>query len=301
MKNKYLKIIIPIVIIAIVLLPGCSGKSNKESKKPAQPSSQKPPEELKKIVSDIETMITNISELINMKSSTQQIKIADTSSNQSNTSEQSGNNQSGKSQNKSTQNKQQSGQQTEQTNSNSMMQQQKSWQTLAEKLKDIHKNWNKIESEAIKAGLTVAERKKFEASMENLTMAISQKDEMNSLKAAIELYGQYASLAKVFKSSIPADYYRTKYEILSAGIEAMGGEWDKAVERMPLLKESWNSFKTQVKVKDEKLLSRSDLSMDDFEAAVAGKNKELLLIKTEIVLENLKQIEKSISKSNSAQ
>ena len=297
MKNKYFTIIIPILIIAIVLLPGCSGKSNKESKKPAQQSSQKPPEELKKIVSDIENMITDISELINMKSSTQQIKNTNTNLSQNKISEQSGNNQSDNTQSKSNQTKPQ----TEQTNTNSIMQQQKSWQTLAEKLKDIHKNWNRIESEAIKAGLTVAERKKFEAGMENLTMAISQKDEMNSLKAAIELYGQYASLAKVFKSSIPADYYRTKYEILSAGIEAMGGEWDKAVERMPLLKESWNSFKTQVKVKDEKLLSRSDLSMDDFEAAVAGKNKELLLIKTEIVLENLKQIEKSLSKSNNAQ
>ena len=305
MINKYIKIIIPIVIITIILLPGCSSKSNKESKKPAQQSSQKPPEELKKMVSDIETMIADIAKLINMKSSTQQMKIADTSSNQSNTSEQGGNNKSRNSQNQSTQNKQQSGQQSGQqggqTNSNSSMQQQKSWQTLETKSKDIHKNWNKIESEAIKAGLTVAERKNFKIAMENLTMEINKKNEMSSLKAAVELYGQYASLAKVFKSSIPADYYKTKYEIMAASIEAMEGEWDKAADRMTILKESWKSMKTQVKVKDEKLLNRSELSMDDFEAAVVGKNLDLVIIKAEIVLENLQQIEKALSKSNNAQ
>lgn len=73
MRNKYVILFITIVIGALIILPGCSGKSNnKQSKKPAQQSSQKPPEELKKMVSDIETMITDIAKLINMKSSTQQ-------------------------------------------------------------------------------------------------------------------------------------------------------------------------------------------------------------------------------------
>jgi hypothetical protein len=280
-----------------MILPGCSGKSNKESKKPAQQSTQKPPEELKKIVSDIESLITDIAKLINMQSTTQQMKMVDSNASQSNsTSEKSGNNESVNSQNNN-QNKQQNGQ----INSNTTMQQQKSWQTLETKLKDIHKNWNKIESDAIKAGLTVTERNNFKTAMENLTIEINKKNEMSGLKTAVELYGQYASLAKAFKTSIPADYYKTKYEIMAAGIEAMEGEWDKASERMPLMKESWKSLKTQVKVKDEKLLNRSELSMDDFEAAVAGKNIDLVTIKAEIVLENLQQIEKALSKSSNAQ
>jgi hypothetical protein len=41
--------------------------------------------------------------------------------------------------------------------------------------------------------------------------------------------------------------------------------------------------------------------MDDFEAAVAGKNIDLVTIKAEIVLENLQQIEKALSKSSNAQ
>ncbi len=48
-------------------------------------------------------------------------------------------------------------------------------------------------------------------------------------------------------------------------------------------------------------MNRCDLSMDDFEAAVAGKNKELLIIKAQIVLSNLQQIEKSLAKSMNMQ
>jgi len=48
-------------------------------------------------------------------------------------------------------------------------------------------------------------------------------------------------------------------------------------------------------------VNRSDLSMDDFEAAAAEKNKELLIIKAQIVLANLQQIEKSLAKSMNMQ
>jgi hypothetical protein len=86
---------------------------------------------------------------------------------------------------------------------------------------------------------------------------------------------------------------------MAAGIEAIEGEWDKAAERLPVMKENWKSLKTQARVKDEKLLNRSELSMDDFEAAVIDKNIDLTIIKAEIVLDNLQQTEKALAKSNS--
>ncbi len=246
---------------------------------------------------DIETIISYLGKQITENNSAGQMKASDSSSSQNKNAEQNKKNKSNDAQTKSTQKEQQAGQ----ANANPSMQLQKSWQTLQTKSMDIHMNWNKVESEAIKAGMSVAERNDFKVAMENLTVEISNKDKIKSMKAAVELYGQYGNLAKVFNTTIPADYYKTKYDVMASGIEAMEGEWDKAGERMTRLKDDWNSLKMQAKDLDEKLLNRSDLSMDDFAAAVAGKNKELLIIKAQIVMANLQQIEKSLAKSKNRQ
>jgi len=298
LNNKYVRIIIVIITI-FILLPGCSGKSkDNKASKPNMEAAQKPPQELKTLLTDIESMITDLAGLIAMENKyVSQIKIADSQASKNTESDQSKNEQTDSQAKSGQQNKSSDQKKTADTSD----QQQKKWQTLTSKLKDIHKNWNKIESEAIKAGLTVTERNKFETIMENLTLDISQQKQMSGLQDAIELYGQYASLAKVFKSDIPAEYYKTKYEIMAAGVEALGGDWDQAVNRLPRLKDNWNSFKVKAKVKNEKLLNCSDLSIDDFAAAVSGKKIDILIIKAEIALANLGQIEKSLSQSKKAQ
>lgn len=291
MRNNKVKIIITIVIAVLIFIPGCSSKNNeKQSKKLVTGTSQKPPEELKKLITGIEEIITDLGKMIAMNQPDQKIMSSDTESNKN--KEQTKNSGSNNSQNNQAKSKQ---------STNPADQKNQMWQPLNAKLIELHKDWNKLESEAIKAGLSVTERKNFKTALEDLSIEIGKKNEMNSLKAAVELYGQYASLAKVFKSNVPADYYKTKYEVMAASIEALEGKWDKAGERMTRLKDNWNSFKVQAKVKDKKLLNRSDLSMDDFEAAVAGKNKELLIIKAQIVLSNLQQIEKSLAKSMNMQ
>lgn len=275
MLSRRSTITILIIIITLLLAPGCSSKSkDSQAKKPSTSTQQKPPPELKSILGDIEKIIADLSKQIAMdKKPAQQMQTGQSQSGQSQSGNQKGMSQS----------------------SNSSKTQEDPWMKLESGLKDIHKSWNKIEPEAIKAGLSVSEIKSFEQAIEKLTLQISKQNKMGSLGDAIELYGQYANLAKVFKSPVPADYYKTKYEIMAASVEATNGEWTKALERAPKIKDYWKSLKVQAKVKDEKIISRSEFSMDDFETALNSNNLDLLIIKAEIVLENLQQIEKAMS------
>lgn len=286
--------ILIIIIITILLAPGCSSKSkDSQAKKPSTSTQQKPPPELKSILGDIEKIIADLSKQIAMdKKPAQQMQTGQSQSGQSGQSGQSNSGQSSQSQSGQSQSGNQKGMSQ---SSNSSKTQEDPWLKLESGLKDIHKSWNKIEPEAIKAGLSVSEIKSFEQAIEKLTLQISKQNKMGSLGDAIELYGQYANLAKVFKSPVPADYYKTKYEIMAASVEATNGEWTKALERAPKIKDYWKSLKVQAKVKDEKIISRSEFSMDDFETALNSNNLDLLIIKAEIVLENLQQIEKAMS------
>ena len=290
MCNKKVGIGITIIIAVLIFIPGCSHKiKDKSAQKPAAQTSQKPPEELQKLVAGIDTIIADLGKMMVMNQPDQIVMTSDTKSNNNQEQSQEGANNS---QNNQAKNKQ---------STDSAEQKKKMWQSLNAQLMEVHIGWNKSESEAIKAGLSVTERKKLETALTDLTVEIATKNEMNSLKAAVELYGQYASLAKAFKSNVPPDYYKAKYEVMAAGLEAVEGKWDKAEERMPRLKDNWNSLKMQAKIKDKKLLERSDLSMDDYEAAVAGKNEDILIIKGQIALTNLQQMERSLAKSMNMQ
>ncbi len=113
--------------------------------------------------------------------------------------------------------------------------------------------------------------------------------------AAIELYGQYANLVEQFDTPVPSDFYRLKYEIMSASAEAGQKEWNIAQERVPRIKEYWNHVKVQAKVKDENLMNCTEFSLQDLENAFKSQETDLLLIKTEIVMKNLQELEKKLS------
>ncbi len=300
MTRPRFKIAIIILALFIVFTPGCSSKKkDSAAKKPDIAAQQKPPSEMKSLLSDIESIIVDLGKKLEIEKKPGQQESAGQSQGSSQQSGQQGEGQSQSGQDQSQQNQNQSGKTA--GSNNSIGKQMNSWQTEEKALKNIHKNWNTLEPEAVKAGLGIVERKSFEQALDQLTLEISQQKKKSSLMAAIELYGQYANLAQVFKTTVPADFYKSKYEIMGASAEAANGEWPKAKERLLKIKEYWNSFKVQAKIKDEKRMSQTDFSIDDLEQAINSQQIDTLIIKTEITLNNLKQLEKALSSENSSQ
>jgi len=300
-----IKIAIIILALFIAFTPGCSSKKkDSAAKKPDMAAQQKPPSQMKSLLSDIENIIVDLGKKIEMEKKPGQQESTGQSQGSSQQAGQQGQGQSQSGQSQSGQDQSQQNQnQSENTagSNTSSGKQMNSWQTEEKALKNIHKNWNALEPEAVKAGLGISERKSFEQALDQLTLEISQQKKKSSLMAAIELYGQYANLAQVFKTTVPADFYKSKYEIMGASAEAANGEWLKAKERLLKIKEYWNSFKVQAKIKDEKLMSQTDFSIDDLEQAINSQQIDTLMIKTEIALSNLKQLEKALSSQNNSQ
>lgn len=286
------------VILIFMITPGCSSKhKDEQAKKPEV--TQKPPKEFKAMVDQIENMIKELAGLILNDNNSWQLKTEKSKGNEQ-SQEQGGegnsDNQSasqGKTASKGTKNEK-----TETTASQSPMDE---WKNMATQLRVIHKNWNMMEPDAIKGGLSSTDRRNFEKALDDLTVSIGKTSAMDSIKAAIELYGQSGSLAKALKNKVPEEYYKTRYEIMAISVEASEGKWDQITDRLPALKDHWDNFKVQKITKNEKMLSRSDLAIDDFEAALASENFDLILIKSEIALNNLKQIEESLSKEGGNQ
>lgn len=303
MNRSGLKIIIICMIAMLVLLPGCSGKKDSAAKKPETSAQKKAPEEMKSILSDMEKIIASLGEKIAMAQKPEQQAAGLFPSDQKESSQGQGqggqDKQSGQGEGQSNQNQEQMGE--KQSDKASAKEQMNDWQTEETSLKNIHRYWNTLEPDAIKAGLCVSERNSFEQALDKLTLEISQQNKTGSLMSAIELYGQYAKLVRVFDMPIPPDFYETKYEVMAATAEAANNDWPKAQERVPDIKEGWDRFKYQAKVKDEKLMSKSDFSIDDLVQALESKQIDTLVIKAEIALTNMKKLEEELSSKGSTQ
>ncbi len=168
-------------------------------------------------------------------------------------------------------------------------------------LKKIHESWNKLEPQAIEAGLPPGDRENFKLALNDLTIAISNQRLEESLLAAIELYGQYAGLARIFSIPTPAEFYEVQYGVMSSMGEASRADWDAATDRIAAIFSPWSMLLPVAGKKDKLLAQQTDLSLKDLQEAINSEEINLVVFKGDIALSNLKMLEKKLSKTQSSQ
>jgi len=175
------------------------------------------------------------------------------------------------------------------------------WQKEFSTLKNIHTSWNTLMPEAVSAGMSVSSRDQFDKALEQLTQNISNQKLEESLAAALVLYKNYADLTPLFTTSVPAEFYQVKYEIMASIFESSLKNWSAAAEHVPKLKEHWVYFSSQATQADPKLLNQTSFAISDLEKAIQSKQMELVIIKGEIAMINLKNLEEKLSAQQSEQ
>lgn len=314
-KNKHLWLLIILSLSLTILMPACSKKES-PSKKPESSMGQKPkaPPEIEKILSDIDMLIAELDKDIKQKKMSPVEKAAQLEpQGQEGGGKSAGQSQQGQSPEQSKgqnqgepssegQSDQQSQDKSKQSQAGMQTQgQQGVWQKADKSLKSIHQSWNKLEPEAIKAGLQIKARDDFEKALEELTLNISQQKSEESLMAAVSFYKYFAQLAQVFAMPTPPDFFQMKYEVMAAITEAGKQDWLAAQKHLPNIQEHWNSLKVQAQGTDAKLLNQSEFSIHDLMDAITSEQSDLVIIKGEIVMNNLKQLEAGLSKMSSGQ
>ncbi len=173
-----------------------------------------------------------------------------------------------------------------------------SWQEETSSLKNILRNWNTLEPETVKAGLSVEARDKFEASLEQLSTMVGQQNLEASLMAAISLYRDFGEVARALSLATPPDLFLVKYEALAGITEAYQGNWKAADLHASQIDAHWGQLRMQLKDADTKLVDRTEFSLQDIKQAVKARSIELVALRGEIAINNLKELEDSISKGS---
>lgn len=297
------------ILLIILIVPSGCGQKQSASQKPQSSASQKPkaPPEAEDMLKQITTVIRELDRKTRMKKvpSLQQAAPSGAEGGQgsqgqgSQGSQESGSSQGGSSSGggeKSGQSKE-SGQKSSSERSGGGQQNAVSqWQKEMQSLKKIHESWNKLEPQAIEAGLPPGDRENFKLALNDLTIAVSNQRLEESLLAAIELYGQYAGLARVFSMPTPAVFYEVQYGVMSSMAEASRGDWAAATDKINAISDPWSMLLPLAGKKDKMLAQQTDLSLKDLADAISSEEINLVVFKGDIALNNLKMLEKKLSK-----
>lgn len=174
------------------------------------------------------------------------------------------------------------------------------WQKEFTSLRKIHESWNSLMPEAVEAGMSIEARNQFSTALEQLTQAVTARQPQASMTAALELYRNYANLARFFSTPVPAELYQEKYEVMAAVYEASQKNWTKADEHVPKMQEQWLYLGAKAKDADAKMLSKTEFSIMDLQAAIKTRQTELIMIKGEIAMTNLNNLQAKLSSQSSS-
>lgn len=171
----------------------------------------------------------------------------------------------------------------------------KNWSKEEKNLKELHKSWNIVEMEAVKAGASDSLREEFENNLYILTDKIMNKNISESIIWANELYGSTAKIAQLFKTSNPPEGDIMKYYTTKALLAVEKNNWEEAKNNIEYLHQEWEKIKILMEDKDMQLVGEMDFSIGNMLDTIDIKNKEAGKIKGEIIISNIEKVSKRIA------
>lgn len=307
--SKYSWVAIFIVTI-LLIMPGCSGQSG-SAKKPAQQDSQQEelPSEFEKIVSDTEHIILLTDQKWKMRQASAlrrstPIQAAESQPKQDQQGGQEGSGDQKQQEEKqgSSGDKEQGGNQENQPKQEKQQNQQQTgemsvtWEQEIKSLMNIHENWTSLQVKAMQAGMTNVTKQRFDEYLDQLTTEINRENDVRSLLAAINLYGQFDDIARLFKSEVPPSFYEVKYQIMMVTALGQQEEWEEAQAQSVSMLDDWDVLKNQAQKAEKTVVSCTEIAIQDLARAVDNESRELVLIKGEIAVKEIAKLKDELSK-----
>lgn len=175
------------------------------------------------------------------------------------------------------------------------------WGQTQKTLKDLHQNWNSLEPDVARAGLTMEARDGFEKALEDLTRNVAAKNSKASLIGAIETYKAFSDMANVLKTELPPSYYRLKYLLMAATAQAGMDKWEAAKDHAAGFKQQNEMLKTREQESTAQMFAQLDHALNDLYRAIEIKERDLVMIKSEIAMKNLEQLKQKLTEGQSQQ
>lgn len=171
------------------------------------------------------------------------------------------------------------------------------WHGINTKIAGLHKKWNMLESQVVKAGAPQESIKGFEDTLNNLTISASQYNFLDTLFHSNKLTSYIPDLINNFKKKVPSPVYFMKYHLRQIILDCRINDYEAASKNYNKLIIYKDSLVSQLI--DKKLTEHANklnTSVKDLEDALKLKDLNIIKIKASVVMSNIEIVKEELSK-----
>lgn len=168
----------------------------------------------------------------------------------------------------------------------------KLWEEISKKLDEIHPLWNSFEVEGAKKGATKEMGDRFESNFNKMTKAIESKDVVEIYNSGAESFSSLKPLFDLYIDEIGGDMSFVKYSAYKAYTKTLEGNNGEAAKLLTGREENINKIRLKMKEEKEKeQVEKIKMALDDFKNSLSEKSRMLNMIKKDVIIQNLKELE----------
>ncbi len=183
----------------------------------------------------------------------------------------------------------QQGQQSKASSTN----QQNPMDKVSKIVDQMHYQWNDLMPEAIKKGAKKELIDNIDNAINKLSVTATSKNKMNALLAANQLYEYIPDLYTLIKPKPSPEIKRVLYYSRNVIINSSVANWTQADSDIKSLKSTWDLYKNGLSKDQKDVANKLELSIDELEKVVKGRNQSLVNIKGKVEFSNIMALEKA--------
>ncbi|NLN49988.1 MAG: hypothetical protein GX154_13065, partial [Clostridiales bacterium] len=160
----------------------------------------------------------------------------------------------------------------------------KTYESLKEDVAELHNLWNSTEPKLIKNLTPQLSIDNFENALNYFTNDIETQNTYANLVSLIELYRYLPDFSESYKTKYPPDIDRLKFAVKKASLISDKDDFDNLKATLKYLTERWEKTKPKLKKESTDNINKFDLALSDFKASIDSKDKNIIKVKSGVLL-----------------
>lgn len=167
------------------------------------------------------------------------------------------------------------------------------WKRMDDTLDQAHSKWNDFQVEGIKKGITREKSEKFQTSFNKMTKSVEDRNIVDIYDFGSQSLLSLKAFYDLYLDEIGGDISELKYIGYQAYLRAISDDILGALILFQDVEENVNRIRLKIGEKEEKIkdLAKVNNSLLDMRESLVEESKRLFMIKKEIIMKNLKELE----------
>jgi len=173
------------------------------------------------------------------------------------------------------------------------------WKMIQVLSDGMYFTWNSIQPELLEKGISFTKIENYGSALADLSKAVKSKNIANAQIAVFQLTQMNAEFFSYYKSNVPSELQRLKSTVTGINFYVKQKNWDKTYDLSKQLQQEFDALKSNVENNKSYIFQMLELSITDLGKSIQEQDPSLVLIRTNLVVTNIQELETELSQIRS--